>query len=94
MTFFLGPTPSEGTGWGVVLDRDGHIVTNSHVVEGAGSIEVILSDETTVWATVVGTDPLNDLAAIQIDVDPSKLVRLELGEANRLQVGQRANRYG
>ncbi|MCA9937121.1 MAG: trypsin-like peptidase domain-containing protein [Anaerolineales bacterium] len=94
MSFFFGPMPSEGTGSGFVMDKEGHIVTNNHVVEGASSIEVTLSDQTKVPAQVVGTDPANDLAVIKIDVSPDELIPLELGEAADLRVGQRAIAIG
>ncbi len=94
LSFFYGPLPSEGTGSGFVLDREGHIVTNFHVVEGAESIEVKLSDDTTVPAAVVGLDPPNDLAVLRIDVPPGILRPLELGEASELRVGQRAIAIG
>ena len=64
MDFFFGPSASEGTGSGFVVDRSGHIVTNNHVIEGADSIEVTFSDESRVPVKIVGTDPLNDLAIL------------------------------
>ncbi len=94
MTFFFGPMPSEGTGSGFVIDQEGHIVTNYHVIEGASSVEVTLSDQTKVPAEIVGTDPSNDLAVIKIDAPPAALTPLELGEAADLRVGQRAIAIG
>ncbi|MCB8944810.1 MAG: trypsin-like peptidase domain-containing protein [Ardenticatenaceae bacterium] len=95
MNFFFGPTASEGTGSGFIYDTDGHIVTNNHVVENADSLEVKLSDDITVPAQVVGVDPPNDLAVIQIDVpEDYALVPLELGKTNTVQVGQRAIAIG
>lgn len=67
---FWGAFPSEGTGSGFVIDDQGHIVTNYHVVQGAQTIEITLRDETAVPAEVVGVDPLNDLAVLSIQVDP------------------------
>jgi len=83
-----------GTGSGFIIDKEGHIVTNNHVIEGAEEIEVTLADETIVPATVVGTDPGSDLAVIKIDVPPERLVPLELGDSGQLQIGQRAIAIG
>lgn len=95
MSFFFGPTASEGTGSGFFYDEEGHIVTNYHVVEGADSLEVKLADDMTVPAQVIGVDPPNDLAVIKIDVPAEyRLVPLELGEATSVQVGQRAIAIG
>jgi S1-C subfamily serine protease len=94
MNFFYGAMPQEGTGSGFMLDGEGHIVTNNHVVEGAESIEVTLFDSTKVPAEVVGTDPANDLAVIRIDVPLEKLAPVELGSSADLRVGQRAIAIG
>jgi S1-C subfamily serine protease len=92
--FFLNPIPQEGTGSGFVWDRQGHIVTNFHVIERAESIHVTLADGTTAEARVVGVDPPNDLAVLRIDVDPEKLVPVELGDVEGLRVGQRVIAIG
>lgn len=94
MDFFFGPVPEEGTGSGFVWDREGHIVTNYHVIEGAESIEVALSDEVQVPAQVVGVDPANDLAVLKIEVAAEQLVPVELGTSADLRVGQRAIAIG
>jgi S1-C subfamily serine protease len=94
MDFFFGAMPSEGTGSGFVVDKDGHVVTNYHVVEGADTIVVTLSDETSVDAEVVGVDPQNDLALLKIDVAPEELNPVELGNSADLRVGQRAIAIG
>ena len=93
-SFFFGPTASEGTGSGFIWDDRGHIVTNYHVVENANSIEVKLSDDEIVTAQVVGIDPPNDLAVIQIDPLPTALLPLDIGESENLRVGQRAIAIG
>lgn len=93
-SFFFGPTASEGTGSGFIWDDRGHIVTNYHVVENANSIEVKLSDDEIVTAQVVGVDPPNDLAVIQIDPLPTALLPLDIGESENLRVGQRAIAIG
>lgn len=94
MNFFFGAVPSEGTGSGFILDDQGHIVTNFHVIEGADSIAVTLSDESTLQATVVGIDPPNDLALLRIDAPPESLAPVELGDSSSLRVGQRAIAIG
>jgi S1-C subfamily serine protease len=94
MDFFAGSMASEGTGSGFVVDTSGHVVTNNHVIEGADSIEVTFSDETTVPAEVVGTDPLNDLAVLMPEQIPPGVTPVELGSSAELQVGQRAIAIG
>jgi S1-C subfamily serine protease len=94
MSFFFGPTPSEGTGSGFVVDDQGHIITNYHVIEGAESIEVIFADETRVPARVIGVDPLNDLAVLLPESLPPGTAPLELGTSADLRAGQRAIAIG
>ena len=94
LNFFFGAVPSEGTGSGFILDSEGHVVTNYHVIEGADSIAVTLGNEATVQATVVGVDPPNDLALLRIDVPPEQLTPVELGDSTNLRVGQRAIAIG
>jgi S1-C subfamily serine protease len=86
--FFLRAVPQEGTGSGFVFDGSGHIVTNYHVVEGASELHVTFSDETRVPATVVGADPSNDLAVVQVDVPPDLLHVIPLGDSASLKVGR------
>jgi len=92
--FLWGAVPQEGTGSGFVIDREGHIVTNNHVVEGAENIVVTLSDETSVEAELVGTDPDSDVAVLKINIAADKLHPLELGTSADLKVGQRAIAIG
>lgn len=94
MDFFFGPSASEGTGSGFVVDRSGHIVTNNHVIEGADSIEVTFSDESRVPVKIVGTDPLNDLAILMPESLPLGTMPVELGTTADLRVGQRAIAIG
>lgn len=84
----------EGEGSGFIIDEEGHIVTNNHVVEGAEQVQVTLHDGTIVQAEVLGTDPDSDLAVIDIDLHPGILRPVELGDSDRLQVGQRAIAIG
>jgi len=98
MDFFGGLYPSEGTGSGFILDKEGNIVTNNHVVEGAENVEVTLFDKTVAKAKIVGLDPFNDLAVIRIEVDADKLQPVDMSFTGQLKVGQRAiaigNPYG
>ena len=83
-----------GVGSGFVFDTEGHIVTNNHVVEGAEELEVTFPDGTIVEAEIVGTDPDSDLAVIRIDGAPESLHAVELGDSDKLEVGQRAIAIG
>ena len=94
LSFFFEPVPSEGAGSGFVVDEEGRIVTNYHVIEGARRIEVTFADGTTVPASVVGVDPINDLAVLQVDASGLEIEPVELGTSADLQVGQRAIAIG
>src|SRR5579863_7033943 len=65
--FFYNPVPVEGAGSGFLIDTDGHILTNYHVVQGAQTIEVTMGDQTRYKAKLIGADTRNDIALIQID---------------------------
>jgi 2-alkenal reductase len=83
-----------GTGSGFVLDTNGHIVTNNHVIEGADQILVRFADETVVEAELVGADVDSDLAVIRVDVPADLLREVRLGDSSTLRVGQRAIAVG
>ena len=83
-----------GSGSGFVYDRDGHIVTNNHVVAEAAKITVTFSDDRVVSATVVGRDPDSDLAVIKVDPDGLNLLTVELGDSDNLKVGQQVVAIG
>lgn len=85
---FYGVTAREGTGSGFVYDTEGHIITNYHVVENASELDVLLANGESVSAQVVGTDSYYDVAVIKIDVSSDLLTPLELGDSDRLMVGQ------
>ncbi len=74
-----------GQGSGVIVSRDGHILTNNHVVVNADKLEVVLSDDRTFEAKVVGTDPKTDIAVIKIDA--KDLVAAPIGDSSLMQVG-------
>jgi S1-C subfamily serine protease len=84
---FWGPRfqESRGQGSGVIVDEDGHIITNQHVIEGASEIKVALSDGRRVPATIVGTDSLTDLAVLKIN-EPN-LIAARWGNSDELNVG-------
>jgi S1-C subfamily serine protease len=77
-----------GVGSGVVLDKDGHILTNNHVISGATGIDIILWDGTSAEATVVGRDPGNDLAVLKAQIAQDKLVPAKFGDPDSLRVGE------
>jgi S1-C subfamily serine protease len=90
--FFYGAVPQRGMGSGFVIDGEGHILTNYHVVENARQLEVTTSDKKKYKAQIVGTDPAHDLAVIQI---PIKTVpRAEIGDSKNLVVGQKVFAIG
>src|ERR1700728_3940035 len=90
--FFYGLVPQEGQGSGFVIDKDGHILTNYHVIENARQVEVTMHNRKKYKATVVGTDPAHDLAVIQISAPD--LVPAVLGDSRNLQVGQKVYAIG
>lgn len=92
--FFFNVVPEEGAGSGFVLDREGRILTNYHVVNGAQRIEVNFDDETVLPATVIGADSRNDLAVLKVAAPADLLVPVDLGESSTLRVGQRAIAIG
>ena len=96
--FFYGIVPSGGQGSGFIIDRQGHILTNYHVISEAvqsgrnGEIYVSLHNRKRYKAQVAGTDPAHDLAVVQISAPD--LVPAVLGDSSNLQVGQRVYAIG
>ncbi len=76
------------SGSGFVIDKQGHIVTNNHVVDGATSIEVNFLDGTIVRGEIVGVDPDSDLAVIKVDLPENELQPIALGDSDALAIGQ------
>jgi serine protease Do len=76
----------KGLGSGMIMDPDGHILTNNHVVAGANEIEVLLADGNRYKAKLVGADPKTDLAVIQIKAD-GKLPHVVFGDSDKMEVG-------
>ncbi len=99
--FFFGPQPRQqqprqqqrnsepvqsGLGSGVIISADGYIVTNNHVIDGADKLEVLLNDNSTYEAKVIGTDEATDLALIKIDAE--KLTPITFGNSEDLKIGE------
>ena len=85
---------SEGTGSGAIIDHEGHILTNYHVVTGAKEINVTLFDGKSYPASMIGADPLNDLAVIQIENTEGELFPVSFGDSRVLRVGMRVFALG
>ena len=83
-----------GTGSGIVWDKEGHIVTNYHVVKGAQAVKVTLADHSTWEATRVAADPDRDLAVVWINAPKSRLKPILIGKSEDLQVGQKTFAIG
>jgi S1-C subfamily serine protease len=91
--FFYRQVPQSGMGSGAVIDNQGHIVTNYHVVKDAEQLQVTLWDKSKHNAKMVGSDPNNDLAVIQIDA-PRGLLPIPIGTSKGLLVGQKVLAIG
>jgi len=78
--------PQQASGSGVIISKDGYIVTNNHVIENSTSIEVVLNDRRTYEATLVGRDPQTDIALLKIDAD--NLTVIPFGDSDNLKVGE------
>lgn len=85
--FFYGAVPQEGQGSGFIIDREGHILTNFHVIANSRSVSVTLSNQKTYKAEIIGTDPSHDLAVIKINAPGIEPV--VLGDSKNLVVGQK-----
>src|ERR1035441_3642152 len=90
--FFYGAVPEEGQGSGFVIDKEGHILTNYHVIADARQVEVTLHNRKKFRATIIGTDRSHDLAVVQIKAP--ELTPMVLGDSNNLQVGQKVYAIG
>ena len=90
--FFYGLVPQEGQGSGFIIDKEGHILTNYHVIADARDVWVTLHNRKKYRASIVGTDRAHDLAVVQIkapDLEP-----MALGDSTHLQVGQKVYAIG
>ena len=93
MNFWMQLVPQYGQGSGFVIDHQGHILTNNHVVANAKNLEVTFMGGKKVQARLVGRDPVGDLAVIKVDPFPGMAVA-ELGDSDHLRVGQRVIAIG
>lgn len=91
---FFQLAPTEGAGSGSVLDKDGHILTNYHVIEGARQVNVTLFDGKSHDGKFVGADPINDVAVVKIDAPADSLHPVAFGDSRRLKVGMRVFAIG
>jgi Do/DeqQ family serine protease len=90
--FFYGRSSSRkysqvGTGSGVIISKDGYIITNNHVIKGASEIEITLNNKKTYTAELIGTDSESDIALLKIDADED-LPYLIFGNSDNIQVGE------
>ncbi len=90
--FFYGPVPQEGQGSGFIIDKEGHILTNYHVVGDVSQVDVTLHNKKTYKAVVIGRDRGHDLAVVQIQAPG--VVAAVLGDSTSLQVGQKVFAIG
>jgi len=90
--FFYGLVPQEGQGSGFIIDKEGYVLTNYHVIADAHRVEVTLHNRKKYRATVIGTDRSHDLAVIQIK--GSEFTPMVLGDSRNLQVGQKVYAIG
>jgi serine protease Do len=82
------PGPGRGTGSGFLIDTQGNIVTNSHVVAGASKVTAVFSDGSEQPARVIGKDDLTDVAVVRLEKPPSGLVAARLGNSDQVEIGE------
>lgn len=80
------PEPFMGSGSGVIISKDGYIVTNNHVIEQSNNIEVVLNDKRSFKAKIVGADPITDLALLKINAND--LTTIPFGNSDDLRIGE------
>jgi len=95
MNWFLEPVPMEGgSGSGSIIDEDGYVLTNHHVIEKASKLFVTLADGSQYEGKVIGKDPENDLAVIKFDPQGKELVTIPFGSSSGLKIGQKVLAIG
>lgn len=92
--FFFQETIAQGAGSGSVLDKQGHILTNFHVIEGATTISVTLFNGNSYEAQLIGGDPANDTAVLKIKAPADELFPITIADSARLKVGQKVYAIG
>lgn len=90
---FMDPVPRQGAGSGVVIDKDGHILTNNHVIEGATKIDIVFGKKS-YPAKIIGRTSNNDLAILKVSAPAELLKPAKLGDSSKLQIGQSAIAIG
>jgi putative serine protease PepD len=91
---FFNVVPQQGSGSGSILDKEGRILTNFHVIQDARELDVTLANGKKYEAKPLGGDPDNDLAVIKIDAPPAELTPVQLGNSDELFVGQKVLAIG
>ncbi len=91
---FLEAIPESGTGSGSIIDQEGHIITNYHVIKGADEVYVSLYDGSSFVGKVIGKDKENDLAIVKIDPRGTKLTTIDFGTSKNLKIGQKVLAIG
>ena len=92
--FFMQEVIAQGQGSGSVLDKNGHILTNFHVINGATQVDVTLFNGNSYSAQLIGVDPNNDMAVLKIKAPEDELFPVTFGDSARLKVGQRVYAIG
>ncbi|HUV06323.1 MAG TPA: trypsin-like peptidase domain-containing protein [Spirochaetia bacterium] len=92
--WFLEPVPEEGTGSGSIIDKNGIVLTNYHVIKGAKELHITLADGSDFKGEVVGADPENDLAVIKFNPAGKVLTTVAFGSSSNLLVGQKVIAIG
>jgi len=90
----FGDNPTADSGSGFILDREGHILTNNHVIESAQRILVTLYDGQEYEGKLVGADPINDMAVVKIEAAPEALVPVRFADSSNLKVGMKVFAIG
>lgn len=92
--WFLEPVPKEGTGSGSIIDQEGYVLTNYHVIKDAEELYITLADGSNYEGKITGTDPENDLAVIKFEPKGKELVTIPFGSSSDLQIGQKVLAIG
>jgi S1-C subfamily serine protease len=92
--WFYDPVQQEDTGSGFIIDHEGRVLTNYHVIKGARKLLITLADGTEYEGTVIGSDPENDLSVIQFDPKGKRLTIIPFGSSSNLHVGQKVLAIG
>ena len=92
--FFFNIIPKQGTGSGSIINEDGYILTNNHVIEDARKLEVTLASGKKYTASFIGSDPDTDLAVVKINAPKRELIVIPMGSSESLKVGQKVLAIG